>query len=176
MAERPPRPGIAEAERLNVFPLRVPPLRERAADIPQLVMFFLGQFSKKFGRRIDSVPGPTMDRLARYAWSGNIRELQNVIERALVLCQGPALELDEDLLPVTSPRTVPTAGAPAPDLTAGLPTLEEIERAHILAALGPTGWLIEGAKGAAKILGLHPNTLRSRMDRLAIKRPRHGIS
>ena len=162
--------------RLNVFPLRVPPLRERAADIPQLVMFFLGQFSKKFGRRIDSVSEPTMDRLARYAWPGNIRELQNVIERAVVLCPGSVLELDQDLLPVTGPGTAATGATPAPESPAGLATLEEMERAHILAALEQTGWLIEGPKGAAKILGLHPNTLRSRMDKVAIKRPRHDIS
>ena len=162
--------------RLNVFPLRVPPLRERAADIPQLVMFFLGQFSKKFGRRIDSVSEPTMDRLARYAWPGNIRELQNVIERAVVLCPGSVLELDEDLLPVSGPGMTAVGATPAPESAAGLATLEEMERAHILAALEQTGWLIEGPKGAAKILGLHPNTLRSRMDKVAIKRPRHGIS
>jgi formate hydrogenlyase transcriptional activator len=162
--------------RLNVFPLRVPPLRERASDIPQLVMFFLGQFSKKFGRRIESVSEPTMDRLVRYGWPGNIRELQNVIERAAVLCPGSALDLDEDLLPVAGPETAAAAAAPAPVPPSGLATLEEIERAHILAALEQTGWLIEGPKGAAKILALHPNTLRSRMDKLAIKRPRHGIS
>jgi formate hydrogenlyase transcriptional activator len=161
--------------RLNVFPLRVPPLRERAADIPQLVMFFLGQFSKKFGRRIDRVSEPTMDRLVRYAWPGNIRELQNVIERAAVLCPGSVLELDPDLLPVTAAWTA-TAAAPTPGASPGLATLEEMERAHILAALEQTSWLIEGPKGAAKILALHPNTLRSRMDKLALKRPRHGIS
>jgi len=162
--------------RLSVFPVTVPPLRERKEDIPVLARHFVTDVARRLGRRVDDPSEAVLARLVRHTWPGNIRELQNVIERALVLCQGPALELDEDLLPVTSPRTVPTAGAPAPDLTAGLPTLEEIERAHILAALGPTGWLIEGAKGAAKILGLHPNTLRSRMDRLAIKRPRHGIS
>jgi formate hydrogenlyase transcriptional activator len=160
--------------RLNVFPLRVPALRERGADIPALAMFFLGQFSKKFGRRIDRVSEATMDRLVRYAWPGNIRELQNVIERAAVLCQGSVLELEQDLLPVSVAETVPTA--PAPESPASLATLEDMERAHILAALERTGWLIEGPKGAARILALHPNTLRSRMDKLAIKRPRHGIS
>jgi formate hydrogenlyase transcriptional activator len=162
--------------RLNVFPLRVPPLRERASDIPQLGMFFLAQFSKKFGRRIDRVSEPTMDRLVRYAWPGNIRELQNVIERAAILCQGATLELDEDLLPMAVPETGGAAGEAPPQRPAGLATLEEMERAHILAALEQTGWLIEGPKGAAKILALHPNTLRSRMDKLAIKRSRHDIS
>jgi formate hydrogenlyase transcriptional activator len=162
--------------RLNVFPVRVPPLRERAADIPQLAMFFLGQFSKKFGRQIDRVSEPTMERLVRYGWPGNIRELQNVIERAAVLCQGAVLELDQDLLPVSVAETVPVAPASAAGPPASLATLEDMERAHILAALERTGWLIEGPRGAAKILALHPNTLRSRMDRLAIKRPRHGMS
>jgi formate hydrogenlyase transcriptional activator len=165
--------------RLNVFPLRVPPLRQRAADVPQLVTFFLGRFSKKFGRRIDRVSEETMNRLVRYPWPGNIRELQNVIERAVVLCQGSVLELDQDLLPATSVETAVSsaASAAAPDRApSGLATLEEMERAHILAALEETGWLIEGPKGAAKVLALHPNTLRSRMERLAIKRPRHGIS
>jgi len=162
--------------RLNVLPLRVPPLRERASDIPQLVTFFLAQFSKKFGRRIERVSEPTMDRLVRYAWPGNIRELQNVVERAAVLCQGAVLELDEDLLPVAAAGSGNTAGETPPGRSAALATLEEMERSHILAALERTGWLIEGPKGAAKMLALHPNTLRSRMDKLAIKRPRHGIS
>jgi formate hydrogenlyase transcriptional activator len=160
--------------RLNVFPLRVPALRERPSDIPQLAMFFLAQFSKKFGRRIERVSERTMDHLVRYAWPGNIRELQNVIERAAVLCQGAVLELDQDLLPVPGPETGATPAAVPPP--SPLATLEEMERAHILAALERTSWLIEGPNGAAKILALHPNTLRSRMDKLAIKRPRHGIS
>jgi formate hydrogenlyase transcriptional activator len=162
--------------RLNVFPLRVPPLRERASDVPQLVTFFLAQFSKKFGRRIERVSEPTMERLVRYAWPGNIRELQNVIERAAILCQGAVLELDQDLLPIAGGETGNATGEPPPDRPSALATLEEMERTHILAALEQTGWLIEGPKGAAKILALHPNTLRSRMDKLAIKRRRHGIS
>ena len=164
--------------RLNVFPVRVPPLRERASDVPQLAMFFLGQYGKTFGRRIERMSEATIDRLVRYPWPGNIRELQNVIERAVVLCQGSVLDLDEGLLPVTGSTTATAVAQPAqPDQPpSGLGTLEEIERAHILATLEKTGWLIEGAKGAAKILAIHPNTLRSRMERLAIKRPRHGMS
>ena len=86
--------------RLNVVPLVVPPLRERPADVPSLVMFFLAQFGKRFGKRIETVPPETMTRLTGYGWPGNIRELQNVIERAVVLCRGAVLDLGEDLLPV----------------------------------------------------------------------------
>jgi formate hydrogenlyase transcriptional activator len=170
--------------RLNVFPLQVPPLRGRQSDIPQLVMFFLSRFSKRFGRTIDRVSEETMARLVGYAWPGNIRELQNVIERAVVLCEGPVLELDRDLLPAAPrPRSVEDAdGAvraglpgtegpdPAATTAASFPTLEEMERSHILTALRQTGGVIEGPKGAARILSLHPNTLRSRMEKLGIRR------
>jgi formate hydrogenlyase transcriptional activator len=170
--------------RLNVFPLQVPPLRGRRSDIPQLVMFFLSRFSKRFGRTIDRVSEETMARLVGYAWPGNIRELQNVIERAVVLCEGPVLELDRDLLPAAPrPRSVEDAdGAvraglpgtegpdPAATTAASFPTLEEMERSHILTALRQTGGVIEGPKGAARILSLHPNTLRSRMEKLGIRR------
>jgi len=167
--------------RLNVFPLAVPALRERRSDIPLLVMFFLGQFGKKFGKRIETVPPETMDRLVAYSWPGNIRELQNVIERAAVLCPGPTLELDHDLLPVPDPgggqSTVPAPATPGPvESSPGGATLEAVERAHILATLERTGWLIEGPRGAAKVLGLHPNTLRSRMEKLGIKRSAHRAS
>jgi len=167
--------------RLNVVPLVVPPLRERPADVPSLVMFFLAQFGKRFGKRIETVPLETMTRLTGYAWPGNIRELQNVIERAVVLCQGAVLDLGEDLLPV--PVVVPAAGPTVPETrlrsaeaAPELATLEQVERAHILAVLDRAGWQIEGPRGAARILGLHPNTLRSRLDRLGLKRPGHGIS
>ncbi len=162
--------------RLNVVPLELPPLRERRADIPQLVTFFLGSFSVRFGKRVDTVSSSTMERLLRYAWPGNIRELQNVIERAVVLASGSVLELDADLASVSvgtaaSPRE---SSGPQPPTT--LPSLEEVERQHILAALQSTGGVVEGPKGAARILKLHPNTLRSRMDKLGIKRPRHDPS
>ncbi len=169
--------------RLNVFPLVVPALRERQSDIPLLVMFFLGLFAKKFGKRIEAVPQETMDRLVGYSWPGNIRELQNVIERAAVLCRGPVLEIAHDPLPVPGsgggggrspvPAPVKPRSAEAPPRGA---TLEEVERAHILATLERTGWLIEGPRGAAKALALHPNTLRSRMEKLGIKRSTHGAS
>jgi formate hydrogenlyase transcriptional activator len=178
--------------RLNVFPLEVPPLRERRSDIPQLVMFFLIRFAKRFGRTIDRVSEETMARLVGYAWPGNIRELQNVIERAVVLCERPVLELDRDLLPEPArPGDVEGAavraglpGAERPTaredrspsdpaagtIAAALPTLQEMERSHILAALRQTRGVIEGPKGAARILSVHPNTLRSRMEKLGIRR------
>src|SRR5437879_3616523 len=165
--------------RLNVFPLRVPPLRERASDIPQLAMFFLSRFAKRFGRQVDTIASETMDRLVSYPWPGNIRELQNVIERAVVLSRGPALELDRDLLPGTAgpgpepgverhaERDRPVAKSAASGLAAAL---EETERAHIVAALERADGVIEGPRGAAKILEMHPNTLRSRMEKLGIRR------
>ena len=171
--------------RLNVLPIEVPPLRSRRADIPQLVTFFLSGFVKKFGKRITSVSPETMARLTSYAWPGKIRELQNIVERAVVLCESSILELDQDLAPVSrtaAPAPLPvapkearetsvdasTGAAAAPEL----PTLEEAERRHIAAALERTGGVIHGPRGAARILDLHPNTLRSRMERLGIKAPR----
>ena len=128
--------------RLNVFPLQLPPLRERHADIPQLVALCVSRFAKRFGKRVEGVSQETMARLMSYSWPGNIRELQNVIERAIVLSTGPTLRLDKDLVPVVasegSPETyeIPAPGARlAPASLSGLPTLEEVERSHILAAL-----------------------------------------
>lgn len=169
--------------RLNVFPLKIPPLRDRRADIPLLVMFYLTRFCRKFGRKLESVAQETMNNLANYPWPGNVRELQNVVERAVVLSQGPILRLDRDLVPVPpSGRGVeieetPAQGArPASPAPSGLLTLEEVERGHILAALNHTSGVIEGPKGAARILNLHPNTLRHRMEKLGIKRSRHHMS
>ena len=163
--------------RLNVFPIEVPPLRDRRSDIPQLVTFFLGRFAKRFGKTVDTVSSDSLERLTRYSWPGNIRELQNVIERAVVLSQGAVLELDADLArtavgmaPASPPASLPSGRSDS------LPSLEEMEREHILAALKSTGGVVEGPKGAAQILKLHPNTLRSRMEKLGIKRPRHDPS
>ena len=169
--------------RLNVFPLEIPPLRGRRADIPLLVMFYLTRFCRKLGKKVESVAQETMTRLAEYPWPGNVRELQNVVQRALVLSQGPILQLDQDLLPVLAPRRGPETedthphGAPAgnPALSR-LATLEEVERNHIRAALEQTGGVIEGHRGAARILNLHPNTLRHRMEKLGSKRSAHHIS
>ena len=160
--------------RLNVFPLQVPPLRERRGDIPQLATFFLGQYGKRFGKRIETVSPPTMARLVAYDWPGNIRELQNVIERAVVLAPGPVLELDDDVLRRAPVRSAPSSVAPVlPSLAsdAGLTeTLEEVERARITEALQRSSGVIEGPRGAAGLLKIHPNTLRSRMEKLGIRR------
>jgi formate hydrogenlyase transcriptional activator len=158
--------------RLNVFPLRVPALRDRRNDVPQLVRFFLARFAKEFGKPLEVVSESSMQRLVAYGWPGNVRELQNIIERAAVLSSGHVLELGPDLLPVEPAREA--AGVGSADQPVG--TLEEVERGHILGVLRRTRWVIEGPAGAAKTLGLHPNTLRSRMVKLGIARPPHGIS
>lgn len=174
--------------RLNVFPLELPPLRERRSDIPQLVFFFLERFASKFGKKIESVHKETMELLMQYSWPGNIRELQNLIERAVVLSKGPTLYLDPCLLPKTTifPRATDT---PRPLAAGGIheildasqddtpshpgvpiPTLEEMARKHIEAALKRCGGVIEGQRGAARCLNLHPSTLRSRIAKLGINR------
>jgi len=158
--------------RLNVFPLHVPPLRERRADIALLANFFLSQYSKALGRDIMAISKDTMEQLVAYHWPGNIRELQNIIERAVILCHGPELELGADLLqPSPSP-----AGLPSPAPASPPSTLEDVERGHLLKVLTENDWVIEGPKGAARILGLHPNTLRSRLVKLGLKRPAHEPS
>lgn len=159
--------------RLNVFPLEVPPLRERPADIPQLAMFFLTRFARNLGKKIDGISTAATEKLAHYSWPGNVRELQNLIERALILCNGPILELENDLTNVSASLVIPeVTHADEPQLK----TLQEVEREHILAVLRETNGVIEGAHGAAKTLGLHPNTLRHRMEKLGIKRTAHRIS
>ncbi len=180
--------------RLNVFPIRVPALRERRSDIPQLVMFFLSRFAKKLGKKIEAVPQGIMDLLNTYAWPGNIRELQNLIERAVVLSPGPVLKLDRTLLPAPTADAVAMAleGVDSIPRTPGLEdevgrpsarpvpeeslALEEVEKRHIRAVLKQTRGVVEGSKGAAKILNLHPNTLRSRMKKLGIKPSDHETS
>jgi formate hydrogenlyase transcriptional activator len=170
--------------RLNVFPIELPPLRERRSDIPQLVAFCISRFSKRLGKKIDGVSGESMENLVNYPWPGNIRELQNVIERAVVLSAEPTLRLDRDLMPVPAY----TKGMEAQDTDAPerrqadlesrelLLTLDEVDRNHILAALQHTDGVVDGPKGAAKILKLHPNTLRHRMNKLGIKGSRHRPS
>lgn len=158
--------------RLNVLPLTLPSLRERRSDIPLLASFFVERFSRQLGKQITGISHDTMDVLARYSWPGNIRELQNVIERAVVLCPGSILRLGKDLLPVTANDHEEAAtenGMPGGPALAN--SLESVERAHILQVLQDTRGVIEGPRGAARILNLHPNTLRSRMKKLGIERP-----
>jgi PAS domain S-box-containing protein len=161
--------------RLNVLPLTVPPLRDRRSDIPHLVLFFLGRFSKKCGKQIEGASKETMDLLLRYPWPGNIRELQNVIERGVALCAGRVLHLGPDLLPVEGQQSSSAGPGQADNGESNLLSLEEVEKRHISSVLKQTQGIIDGPKGAAKILGLHPNTLRSRMKKIGVSRP-HEMS
>jgi len=158
--------------RLNVFPIRLPSLRERPSDIPLLVRYFLDKFARKldkFARKMNKsirdLSPNARERLLHYSWPGNIRELQNVIERATILARGPLLEIDNALelrLDDQDAMTAPQA----------LASLEAMERAYILQVLERTGWVIEGESGAAAILDLNPSTLRSRMQKLNIRKPK----
>jgi formate hydrogenlyase transcriptional activator len=154
--------------RLNVIPLHVPALRDRRSDIPQMVMAFLQQYAKRMGKLVHSVSRETMSLLVDYSWPGNIRELQNVIERGVVLSRNSILKLGADLLPIEASDTsmAPEAGGE----TKANDSLEEVQRQHILRVLERTGWVISGARGAGAILNVHPNTLRSLMNRLGIRR------
>src|SRR6266704_3373200 len=156
--------------RLNVFPITVPPLRKRGADISLLAIFLVEKFARKLGKEVNGIFEETMRRLTNYAWPGNIRELQNVIERAVILSPGPTLTLDREQLLVPL-----AAAAPSDPSSSASPTesasLSDVERCHIQSILEQTGWVIEGARGAARILSLHPNTLRFRMQKLGIVRP-----
>jgi transcriptional regulator with GAF, ATPase, and Fis domain len=142
--------------RLSVFPITVPPLRERVEDIPELVGALVLEFEKTFQKRMETIPRATMEALTRYPWPGNIRELRNVIERAMILSDGPTLEVE-----------VPQAPAAATRAT----KLADVERQHILGVLARTGWRVRGARGAASLLGIKPTTLEARMLKLGITRP-----
>jgi formate hydrogenlyase transcriptional activator len=151
--------------RLNVFPIHLPPLRDRAEDIPLLAKFLLDKYSARIGRRFERIEPDMLRRLTAYPWPGNVRELENVLERAVILATGPMLDVDPDVL-----------GFPASELVQTSGSLEEIERSYILNVLRWTHWVIEGHQGAAAILGLHPNTLRSRLKKLGLSRPPHERS
>jgi formate hydrogenlyase transcriptional activator len=165
--------------RLNVLPLHVPALRDRKGDVPLLAMFFVQRFAKKFGKPVKQVSEETMHRLAAYSWPGNIRELQNVIERAVVLSTGSTLALAPDFGPDIRGNRSEEAPAKSEvrneksevDPQDAATSLEEVERQHIESVLRQTNWMIEGERGAARLLNLNPSTLRSRMQKLEIKRP-----
>ena len=148
--------------RLNVFPIQVPPLRERRDDIPMLVRHFAQQFARRMKKRIEVIPSETMDALVHYEWPGNIRELQNLIERAVILSAGPALEVPAGALQVR--RAAPVADG---EVT----TLEDADRRHIITALEASRWVVGGASGAAARLGIKRSTLQFRMRKLGIVRP-----
>ena len=145
--------------RLNVFPITVPPLRQRKEDIPIMVQSFVERYSRKMGKQITSIHKDTMKALRDYPWPGNVRELESIIERAVILCPGPILQLT-DKLEISTPA-----------LSSTVKTLEETERNQIHKILSESLWRIEGKDGAAAILGIHPSTLRARMHKLGIVRP-----
>jgi formate hydrogenlyase transcriptional activator len=149
--------------RLNVFPVVVPPLRERHDDIPRLVRHFTQRFARRMGRRIETIPSAILDALVRYPWPGNVRELQNVIERAVILSSGPSLQVPLGDLPAADSQTSAPAAAPV--------TLADAEREHILGALRETGWVVGGPKGAAARLGMKRSTLQKKVKKLGISRP-----
>ncbi len=145
--------------RLNVFPITVPPLRQRKDDIPLMVPAFIERYSRKLGKKFTSIQKETMKMLQDYPWPGNVRELESIIERAVILCSGPVFRL-ADKLELSSPP-----------LFSAVKTLEETERNQIFNILSETRWRIEGKEGAAVLLGLNPSTLRARMHKLGIVRP-----
>jgi formate hydrogenlyase transcriptional activator len=147
--------------RLHVFPITVPPLRQRAADIPLLVRHFVRHYARQLGRRIDTIPAEAMAALTHAHWPGNVRELQHIIERAVILSPGPVLRLALDEWPQSQP---------APGLLAGARTLEAVEREHILRVLQDAKGVIGGPHGAAARLGLRRTTLLYRLEKLGIAR------
>ncbi|HEV3237169.1 MAG TPA: sigma 54-interacting transcriptional regulator [Gemmataceae bacterium] len=149
--------------RLNVFPIALPPLRERKEDIPLLVHYLVHKFATRIGKRIEGVTEQTMRRLIDYSWPGNVRELENVLERATILTTSATLDIVPDLLPRSD--EVPAVQQEL--------TLESVERDHIVAVLQQSDWVVDGPRGAARILGLHGNTLRNRMKKLGITRASH---
>jgi DNA-binding NtrC family response regulator len=163
--------------RLNVFPLQMPPLRERREDVAELTRAFVAELSARMNKRIESISEDAIARLVAYPWPGNIRELQNVLERAVILCEGSVLEVPS--LPV-SPRAV-TSAAPPSSMTQAMSApasaenpadqLDAVNRTHILAVLHATGWIVAGPTGAAARLGMKRSTLNFRMKKLGIARP-----
>jgi formate hydrogenlyase transcriptional activator len=161
--------------RLNVFPIHIPALRERKEDVPLLVRYFVQKFSRALNKTVEYVPADVMDALTNYAWPGNIRELENLIERAVLL--SPGKELRVPLAELKSGSAIADPAAPfsafsvASVSSAAVSTLEEAERQHILRALRQTEWRIAGPKGAANVLGMKRTTLQARMRKLGIRRP-----
>jgi formate hydrogenlyase transcriptional activator len=149
--------------RLNVFPVHMPPLHERPEDIPLLVRHFVEHYARRMKRAIETIPSETMEALTRYRWPGNVRELQNLMERAVILSPGPVLHVPLGDLDVRATGGLPRGPAQ---------TLEEAERAHIVATLTDTNWVVAGARGAAARLGMNRSTLQFRMKKLGIMRPR----
>jgi formate hydrogenlyase transcriptional activator len=175
--------------RLNVFPVLIPPLRERLDDIRQLLLHFVDVFSRRMGKRIEVIPESTMNAFSTYHWPGNVRELQNLVERAVIRSDNGVLpnplspsqvfrsfvpKLGDDLLSIDESVKGKEPGTVI-DSESG-DSLEEIQRQHILRILQKTGWVISGPNGAGAVLDVHPNTLRSLMNRLGIRRATYAVS
>jgi DNA-binding NtrC family response regulator len=150
--------------RLNVFPLALPPLRERHEDIPRLIRHFLARAGRKLGKPLTDVTPAFLDQAMAYDWPGNVRELENFVERSAILAKSTVLEVAEPLGAQVSQAAKPAVERPSPR------TLEDVERSHILRVLEQTQWAIEGERGAARILGLNPSTLRGRLRKLGIRK------
>jgi formate hydrogenlyase transcriptional activator len=167
--------------RLNVFPIMMPPLRQRRDDIGLLAHYFVGRFASRIGRRIERIPTAVLARLAAYSWPGNIRELENVIERAVILSRGPDLEVAAELIPAVPVAPVAEASQARPGAEVNIPrasadrSLAQTEKERILEVLKQTNWRIEGPNGAAAILKLNPSTLRGRIKKLGVERSREGF-
>jgi chemotaxis protein methyltransferase CheR len=144
--------------RLNIFPITMPPLRDRTEDIPLLVEFYVKKISKRLGKTIKIIPAIVMNALMDYQWPGNVRELENVLERAVINSSGPKLRLVDELK------------KPRKDLMMKSKTLEAVERDYIISVLEQTNWKVSGKNSAAEILGLERSTLRARMRKLNIKK------
>jgi formate hydrogenlyase transcriptional activator len=142
--------------RLNIFPIESPPLRDRREDIPELTWRFVQEFNRRMGRSIDSIPKPAMEGLKQYSWPGNIRELRNLVERAMIMSSKKTLCIE-----------IPNVKCPCNNL----PTLEDVERSHILEVLEKSQWRIGGDGGAAETLGMARTTLNARIKKLGIARP-----
>jgi transcriptional regulator with GAF, ATPase, and Fis domain len=159
--------------RLNVFPIHLPPLRERREDIPLLARYLVRKFAQRIGKPLEGLAEATLRRLEEYPWPGNVRELENVLERAVILAAGPILETTPGLIPTPAAASPAAFLGPGPASTGRQPTLEVVERDYILTVLEQTNWVIAGRHGAAQILGLHPNTLTNRLKKLGIRRATH---
>src|SRR5271169_155970 len=161
--------------RLNVFPIHIPALRERPEDVPLLVRYFVQKFSRRLNKSVAYVPADAMDALAGYSWPGNIRELENFIERAVLLSPGKELRVTISELKSVTATADPSSSLASPNFpslpVSAISTLEEAERQHILRALRQTQWRIAGPKGAANVLGMKRTTLQARMRKLGIRRP-----
>jgi len=147
--------------RLNVFPIGIPPLRNRPEDIPSLARHFLEQYGVKLNRSFKEIEPESLESLIRYSWPGNVRELENVIERAMIVSKGNRLRIDQRFLTIEESTS----------LSSSQSTLQDVEQRHIASTLASTNWRIEGPDGAAQQLGIAPSTLRSRIKKLGLHRP-----